>query len=53
MAKWLKLYATYTFSTSPNLCQKCSFFSETRCSYLCQEGHVIDHKCLLVYVQFQ
>ena len=20
MAKWLKLYATYTFSTSPNLC---------------------------------
>ena len=22
MAKWLKLYATYTFSTSPNLCNR-------------------------------
>jgi len=22
MAKWLKLYATYTFSTSPNLCHR-------------------------------
>jgi len=22
MAKWLKLYATYTFTTSPNLCHR-------------------------------
>jgi len=22
VAKWLKLYATYTFSTSPNLCHR-------------------------------
>ena len=22
MEKWLKLYATYTFSTSPNLCHR-------------------------------